>query len=583
MKDSARGGVREIRGSKLICLAIQACEVGIGGLKYKVASLELRNTDQLSDRIDVEGFFSNSWKQNYLRRKIIMRLLNFFSIAFLMAGALIFSACTDTDTVEVAVPGPTEYVCPDGETTVTDLAQCPAPEPMDDCDHTLDLRNRVFTGSDGAETVCGSGYSDVIDGGAGDDMLFGNEGKDRINGDSGSDTIDGGAGNDTLYGHSAKTDAVDDDKSDDTISGGEGDDTLRGGGGADSLMGDAGDDDLDGNGGHDSLEGGDGNDELRDDEVGDIDTLDGGDGNDTAIFSGITQAQIDAADNDDTATSSYFHVSLIDGFSEVRVKTKLKEEGVFKDILSNIENVTGSSTGNNNLIGDNGPNTLTGGSNSDTNSTGDVINGMGGDDIIDGGTGGADMLHGGDGSDTLVVSGEASLNATGGIIGDDSNTSGFENLKGGVAEDTLTGNGGDNVLDGGGGKTDNTLRGGPAPTEAERNPVTGKDTFVIWVPRSPASESAPVIKDTIKDFELPGRGQTGVIDRIVVKRLPGTQATPKAGDKVGTDGKFEITTGGVTQEIVLGSGEDPDAIFDDDTMDTIIGDDGMGSPYLIFE
>ena len=108
-----------------------------------------------------------------------MRLFNFFSIAFLMAGALIVSACTDTDTVEVAVPGPTMYVCSDEDKTeVEDPAMCPEPPPMPECDHQLDLRSRIFNGSDGVDKVCGSNYADRISGGNGDDMLLGNGGQD---------------------------------------------------------------------------------------------------------------------------------------------------------------------------------------------------------------------------------------------------------------------------------------------------------------------------------------------------------------------------------------------------------------------
>ena len=142
-------------------------------------------------------------------------------------------------------------------------------------------------------------------------------------------------------------------------------------------------------------------------------------------------------------------------------------------------------------------------------------------------------------------------------------TQGFENLEGGTS---LTGNDGDNVLDGKLGS--NTLRGDP---DNDGNDVSGSDTFIVWVPKDTAV-------DTISDFQLPRAGESGVVDRIIVKQRPETEGTPKASDPDGTDGIFTITTGSVSQTIALGVN-----FNEDDEIDDIIGDDGTGSLFLIFE
>ena len=469
-----------------------------------------------------------------------------FGVLALFLGLMAFTACNDTDTVETVreveklVPGDTVYVCSDEDKTeVADPAMCPAPPAMPDCDHQLTLRDRVFVGSDGADMVCGSNYPDTINGGIGDDTLLGNGGKDTINGGPGNDTIEGGVDNDTLNGNDGN----------DTIKGDDGVDTIIGGMGDDTLHGGEGNDMLDGRDGNDELYGEGGNDKLIDGDLDGIDMLDGGKDVDTVDFSDITGTQLDAAAAG--GTDGVLHVALMgenDGFSEVRLATALMEVGTIKDVISNVENVEGSDDGPNHLVGDDNDNMLTGGSANDT------IKGMGGDDVIVGGTG-TDTLDGGDGNDTIVVSGAFNLATAG------EGVKGFENVHGGDGQDNLTGDDGDNVLDGKGGS--NTLVGDPPN---DNNDVTGKDTFIVWVPKLDAT-------DTISDFQL-----KGTVDRIVVKKLPNTEGTPEASDPTGNDSTFTITTGGVSQTVVL-----TDVAPTDDEMDAIIGTDGKGSSFLIFE
>jgi hypothetical protein len=83
----------------------------------------------------------------------------------------------------------------------------------------------TIPGTNGNDTLTGTGEDDVINGGNGADTLDGAEGDDTLSGGNGTDTLAGGEG-------------------DDTLSGGNGDDVLDGGDGDDDVNGDRGDDVL---------------------------------------------------------------------------------------------------------------------------------------------------------------------------------------------------------------------------------------------------------------------------------------------------------------------------------------------------
>ena len=163
------------------------------------------------------------------------------------------------------------------------------------------------------------------------------------------------------------------------------------------------------------------------------DKLDGGDGTDTASYAGSAHG---------------VRVSLSITTQQDENEPLSAARG---DVLSNIENITGSG----------GRDTLTGDANAN------VINGGAGDDVIEGGAG-ADTMTGGAGTDTLSYANSVNsvwvdIGSTPEIKSGDAqgdSVSGFENLIGSTESDILIGDGNDNViigngradeLDGGGG------------------------------------------------------------------------------------------------------------------------------------
>lgn len=160
----------------------------------------------------------------------------------------------------------------------------------------------------------------------------------------------GGAGNDTLTGSDGR----------EFLLGNGGDDSLAGGVGNDTLDGGAGNDTLDGGAGADSMTGAAGDDLYVIDSNGDV----------------VTEA---AGGGSDTITSSTYAVINASLFGEIEV-------------------ITYTGTGNAQLTGSEGANTITGSSGND------LVVGGGGDDSLNGATG-VDTMTGGAGNDTYFVDG----------------------------------------------------------------------------------------------------------------------------------------------------------------------------------
>ncbi len=272
-----------------------------------------------------------------------------------------------------------------------------------------------------------------IQGGSGGDILFGDSLDNQLLGEGGQDKLSGGIGDDVLNG-GADSDSIAGDENNDTIHGDDGNDFLGGGAGNDRVFGDADNDEINGGLGQDELDGGSGIDtllyvertgsvriELRNNAdstvfINDLpedtirnfenavggtgsdffqgnllaNTFEGRDGNDFFLSdAGIAGDTYDGGFNTDTV--SYF-TSLAGVFVDLLagVGQRGEAEG---DNYSSIENLFGSETQRDILIGNNVANRLVGlGGN-------DSIRGEGGNDVLDGGTG-ADALNGGADQDT---------------------------------------------------------------------------------------------------------------------------------------------------------------------------------------
>ena len=249
----------------------------------------------------------------------------------------------------------------------------------------------------------------------------------------------------------------------------DGDDAIFGGSGPDRIFGGAGDDLLVGGGGDDTLFGGAGDDILRGGPGADV--LNGGPGSNSADYRFSAQGVF---------------VNLTNGRAEGG-----QAEG---DVLRNIQNLIGGA-GDDTLIGDGGPNTLTGGHGDD------VLRGRAGRDELRGGPGddriygdnGADVIWGGAGADRMwggkggdkIYGGPGADRAWGGGGSDEIwGGGGADRLWGGAGPDRVWGGNGDDLIFGGGGddriwgnQGNDVIVGGPG------NDIMwgggGRDTFVF--------------------------------------------------------------------------------------------------------
>jgi Ca2+-binding RTX toxin-like protein len=308
--------------------------------------------------------------------------------------------------------------------------------------------NNWLTGTSAADYMKGFGGDDTLKGGGGADQLYGGTGIDTaIYSDSATGvTVDlmlgrgtrGSAQGDTLF-------------SIENVSGSEYGDLLIGNGGANVLSGLSDSDRLIGGGGGDILDGG-----------YNSDVLEGGAGADTLIGG----HGIDAADY--LLSPGGVYVSLIDNFGLYN--------DAHGDVFSGVEDVWGSISFGDSLIGDNGANNLSGIGGADQ------LWGLGGDDRLDGGEG-ADVMVGGFGNDTYIVYDAGDVVLESGSEGIDTVlvttsyvlTAGADvenflawsyagtdpiDLTGNASGNDITGNDGVNVINGGDGRDSLTGRGG---------------------------------------------------------------------------------------------------------------------------
>jgi hypothetical protein len=350
----------------------------------------------------------------------------------------------------------------------------------------------------------GTGFDDQLAGRQGDDRLAGEAGNDTLTGGLGADRLDGGTGSDTAdYGASAA--AVTVNLASGTGNGGDaqGDvivatENLTGSALADTLTGSSGVNTIDGGGGADTMAGGAGNDTYVVDNSLDKTTEGSNAGTDRAIASatftlpnnvenltlaagslvingtGNTLANTilgnDAANTlngkegndllngglgDDTLLGGAGGDSLIGSFGtdvadyraetavSINLATGVNGLAASGDVLTSIERIQGSNTGNDTIAGGAAADTFFG------NGGNDQLTGAAGNDTLIGGDG-VDTLNGGDGADKLV-GGTGGDTLTGGAGGD---TLRFESLAdsgtSGSSRDTLAdfaGSAGGDVVD----------------------------------------------------------------------------------------------------------------------------------------
>jgi Ca2+-binding RTX toxin-like protein len=343
--------------------------------------------------------------------------------------------------------------------------------------------------SRGKDTL--TGIENLIGSDSYTDIFIGDGANNRLDGKGGDDQIEGGAGNDTLIGgaHGMFGDyllyrtatsgvtvnlaltTIQDTKGagKDTISGFE---SVIGSDYDDKLTGTAGDNTIQGRDGNDTLIGGSGADKLGG-EVGD-DILIGGLGSDE-IHGGDEALIGDTASFADIKTSVTIVLNAGNGSG-----TYLNGKGIETDTLTDIENLTGGSAGDD-INGDDNANILSGGGGNDQ------LYGNKGDDTLIGGAG-ADLLVGVDGIDTAsyeISTAAVTVALTGATgVGGDAKGDIFvdiENVTGSKYNDKITGNIGVNKLDGGvgndiinGGAGADTLIGGDGIDTVDYSSLSSK-------------------------------------------------------------------------------------------------------------
>ncbi len=307
-------------------------------------------------------------------------------------------------------------------------------------------------GGSGNDTIIGNDLGNLLYGGAGVDSITGGAGNDVVIGGFGADAINGGGGNNTLHYYDSAQ-AVTVNLASGTGSGGDaqGDtfvnfQNIYGSNlGNDLLIGDAAANVINGFGGDDLIYGGAGN-----------DTICGGAGNDVVVGG----AGADNMDGGSGSNTLHYYDSVQSVSVNLAAGTGLGGDAQ-GDTFTNFQNVYGSNTGGDLLVGDGNANVLYGFGSDDLIYGGggnDIINGGGGNDVVVGGAG-ADNMDGGSGNNTLhyydsvqgVTVNLAAGTGSGGDAQGDTFVN-FQNVYGSnIGNDSFYGDGSANVLMGFGG------------------------------------------------------------------------------------------------------------------------------------
>lgn len=465
----------------------------------------------------------------------------------------------------------------------------------------------------GTNTVAQQIYSGI------ENLEGGNLG-DQLEGDSGANTLVGNGGNDVLRGLGG----------DDNLQGGEGADTLTGGSGADLLAGGAGTDTasyLDAAGDlvidltvtSPGALNGQGTGVAQGDAFDSIEVVQGSIYNDRFIASTygtrfVGNAGVDTVDY--SADSNGIYLNLATG--AIDLPPSATNSLLAGDSFEGIENITGSASANNRIVGNDLDNALVGGILGDTLDGGagnDSLTGAGGDDSLVGGSGN-DTLRGDEGNDTLsgglgadLLDGAAGAGdtasyayASGGVsvdlritgaqtvsgdISDQDTLVGIENLIGGQGGDTLRGNDNANLISGGlatgsrkdtgndrlfgyggndtlvGGEGDDTLAGGD-----------GADQLVGGTDADDILPSTAAGRNTASYEDAPSAVRASL-------SAPGTNTGHAAGDQyvniqnLRGSVQNDLLEGDAQENVLTGGGGD-DTLIGGAGADQFIGDFGFG-------
>jgi Ca2+-binding RTX toxin-like protein len=442
----------------------------------------------------------------------------------------------------------------------------------------------TINGTNGSDTLYGTGTGDTINGLNGNDSLKGFGGADRLDGGAGIDTVfygdsTAGVGINLATGRGVGGSAQGDTLiSIENVFGSNFNDTITGTSGANQLHGGEGNDVIKGGGGDDFLDGGNGNDILVS-GIFDQSVVDGGAGDDTFKGAGAADTLIGGAGND---TVDFSHMSFVTISLGDPLPYWAGLETPHAQFIS-IENLTGAS-GQDVLVGNGGSN---------------VLRGQAGQDNLIGG-GGADIMYGGTDSDHYyvdnagdivreyagegtfdVVWASASYALTAGAeieqfnVEDHTGTAAI-NLTGNEFGNIINGNYGDNIIDGGAG--------------ADRmNGWKGNDTYIVDDPGDDLFEngeiySTPEIEsegfDTVLTSvsydvglynEIEVLQGTGNADILLVGSIDNNRIIGNAGNNTifGGYGKDTVTGGGGADAFVWNSineigwfNFDPDIVTD---------------------
>jgi Ca2+-binding RTX toxin-like protein len=437
-----------------------------------------------------------------------------------------------------------------------------------------EFRGIRLEGDDGSFTVVGYFTDDVLLGGDQRDVIYGQEGNDKVNGGDGNDILYGGAGHDLLDGGRGwdwveyaqvtsnltinLTTGLATGEGNDTligienVTGGSGNDRITGNASSNMLIGGLGNDTLSGGLGNDFLHGGDGNDRLV-----------GGDGNDRLV-GGAGNNSLDGGAGIDVADFSLF-------FNRLSIDLKLgRVKGDSADVLYGIENIIGGK-GNDSITGNDAANEITSGSGDDT------VDAAGGDDLIVGGDGaGNDTYKGGAGIDTIkYTSAKASItvNLAAGKDQAKSTSSGdkagigvdqlsaIENIIGGNHADSLTGNGGDNVIDGGADELADTIDGGAGADTVSFASITGATgvSFTLGTYSATAKTTAQTVAKIGGTFTDKVRNVENIAGSKNGDTLTGNDANNVINGGAGVD---TLTGGAGADSLYGGAGDMAKDVFD---------------------